>query len=108
MLSSGRLPRADDSDAVPALAMRHEYNLLSAGTADCDLSILPTGVIRVGKGQGQWVEKDGCRILEGDSMLSQVALRLFRIPLVNHRLSLPHPRRETKQPRSGRGDLFCP
>jgi hypothetical protein len=35
-------------------------------------------------------------------VLSPVALCLFAIPLVDHSLSLPHPRRETK-----RGPLRC-
>jgi hypothetical protein len=77
--------------------MRHEYYLLPAGTTDGDLSFLFNGMIRVGKGQGQRVEKDCCRILKGNSVLSPVALSLFRVPLINHSFSLPQPSRETKR-----------
>jgi len=77
--------------------MRHEYNLLAAGTTDDDLSFFPNGMIRVRKRQGQWVEKNRSRILKGDSVLSPVALCLFRVRLIDRSLSLPHPPRETKQ-----------
>src|SRR5208283_5805370 len=80
-----------------APAMRHEYNLLPAGTTGGDLSFLPNGMIRIGKGQCQRVEKDCSRFLKGNSVLSPVAPCLFRIPLVDHNLSLPHPRHEAKR-----------
>ena len=75
---------------IPALAMRHEHDPMSGGMTDCDLSFLPASVMRIGKGQCQRVEEDSCRILEGYVVFAQIGLCLLRIPLIDHRFSLPH------------------
>jgi len=52
--------------------MRHENNLMSRSMTDCDLAFLPARVMRIRKGQGQWVEKNRCCILAGYAVLVQV------------------------------------
>ena len=80
--------------------MRYEDDLLRAGMADGDLALLPAGVVRVRKGQREWIEEDRSRILEGDTVLVEVALCLLRIPLIDYMPSLAQLSEETKRPGS--------
>ena len=75
--------------------MRHEYNLIPGGMADCDLPFLVGGVMRIGKGQSQRVEENRGSFLEGYAMLLQVGLCLLSMPLIDHSLSLPQRERKT-------------
>src|SRR6266404_4358482 len=47
------------------------------------------GMIRVGIGNRERIEEYSRGFLERDSMFAQVCFCLFRVPLVDHRLSLP-------------------
>ncbi len=64
-LSPGHLSRADDSYAVPALAMCHEDNMQPGGISDRDLSFLSARVIWIKEGESQRVEKDRHRLIKG-------------------------------------------
>ena len=49
---------------------------------------LAAGMIRIGKGEGQGVEKDGRRFIKGYAVLFDVGLCLRGVPLIDHSFSL--------------------
>ena len=69
--------------------MRHEHDLMSGGVPDSDFPFLFAGMIRIGKGQRQWINEDGRRVIKRYAMLFDVGLCLDRGPLIDRRLSLP-------------------
>ena len=62
---------------------------MSAGMTDRNLPFLPAGLMGIGKGQSQCVEKDRCRLLNGHAVLPLIRLGFQRIPLIDYRSSLP-------------------
>ena len=71
--------------------MRHKDDSMAGRVTDRDLPFLTAGVIRIGKGQSQWVEEDRCSVIEGYAVLVEVGLCLRRIPLIDQTSSLPQP-----------------
>ena len=69
--------------------MRHEDDLMSGGVADRDLPFLSAGVKWIQKGQRQWAQEDRRRFIERYAVLLEVGFCLRRMPLVDHRFSLP-------------------
>ena len=71
-------------------AMRHENNLASGRITDRDLPFLFAGVVWIEKRQGQWIEEDRHCVLKRYVVFLYIGLGLGRIPLIDHRFSLPH------------------
>ena len=69
--------------------MRHEDDPMPSGATDCNLAFLFAGVIWVGIRQGQGIEENRRRIVKGYAVLLEIGLGLRRMPLIDHRFSLP-------------------
>jgi hypothetical protein len=72
-LSTGRLPRADDSDARIRLGVRDDDQTLFHGKSDCDESFLVVWMIGICNRHREWITEGGRGFLELNSVLSTFA-----------------------------------
>ena len=68
--------------------MGYKDGVVTGGVTDRDLPLLSARILRIGKGQSEWIEEDGRRLIKGYTVLPDVGLCLPCIPLVDHRFSL--------------------
>jgi hypothetical protein len=86
-LTARSCPRADNPDAILAgVGMGDEQETLRSRHPKRDEPALVVGMIGIVERLGKWVEEDGLRFLEGDTMLAEIHRSPLDVPLVNHGL----------------------
>src|SRR5208337_1011101 len=105
----------DDAGEFAPVGVRYDKQVSLAGMAECQKAILFLGMIGIRERDGQWIAKDGARLMEGDAVLGEITRGLLRLPLELHRITVARqdwpskgvgmaPRRGTF-PAWGRGSL---
>jgi hypothetical protein len=74
----------DDPRAILAVGVRDDEQMALGRMAERQKAVLIAGVIGVGKGDGQRVAEDRCRLAEGDAVPGEIAGRLVGISLELH------------------------
>ena len=68
--------------------MRYENHRMPDCIANGDLALIFTRMVRIGKGESEWIEEDCCGLIKRYVVLLEVGPSLSRIPLIDHTLSL--------------------
>ena len=69
------------------LSMNNDEQIAQFGVTKRQKAMLSTRVIRISKGYCKRIGKYRCCVMKGDTVLSSVHFRLFRIPLKFHSVS---------------------